>query len=131
MIAQHGGKRDDAAVPIGLRTIAQPWMRWFLSYDPRPALEKVLCPVLALGGSKDVQVPASRNLADIRAALHDNPDVTTIEIPGLNHLLQTAPTGNVSEYSAIEETVSPIALKTVGDWIVDQTKRARGRPKLG
>ncbi len=131
MIAQHGGKRDDAPVPIGLRTIAQPWMRWFLSYDPRPALEKVRCPILALGGSKDVQVPASRNLADIKAALQDNPDATTIEIPGLNHLLQTAPTGNVSEYAAIEETVSPIALKTVGDWIVDQTKRARGRPKLG
>ncbi|RMB25777.1 hypothetical protein C8J47_3729 [Sphingomonas sp. PP-F2F-G114-C0414] len=142
-IAQHGGKRDgerggrrdDAAapapVPIGLRTIAQPWMRWFLSYDPRPALEEVRCPVLALGGSKDVQVSASRNLADIKAALHDNPDATTIEVPGLNHLLQTAPTGNVSEYATIEETVSPIALKTVGDWIVDRTKRARGRPKLG
>jgi len=146
-IAQHGGKHNGehsgerggrgndtaapAPVPIGLRTIARPWMRWFLAYDPRPALEKVRCPVLALAGSKDVQVPASRNLADIKAALHDNPDATTIEIPGLNHLLQTAPTGDVSEYAAIEETVSPIALKTVGDWIVDRTKRARGRPKLG
>jgi pimeloyl-ACP methyl ester carboxylesterase len=112
-----------APMPDGLDAMTSPWVRWFLRYDPRPTLAKVRCPVLAIGGSKDLQVPASENLAGIKAALAGNPDVTVTELPHLNHLMQTATTGQVSEYVKIEETVSPAALKTVGDWILSRTKR--------
>jgi uncharacterized protein len=115
--------KADAPMPQGLHVIASPWIRWFVRYDPRPTLAKVRCPVLAIGGSKDLQVPAAENLAGIKKALAGNPDVTIIELPNLNHLLQTSATGQVSEYATIEETTSPVALKTVGDWLVSHTNR--------
>jgi len=55
-----------------------------------------------------------------RAALANSPDVTTIELPGLNHLFQTAKTGAVGEYADIQETVAPTTLATMSDWL---TKR--------
>lgn len=115
--------RPSGSVPAQIKVVASPWMRWFVRYDPRPVLAKVECPVLAVGGSKDLQVAPDSNLAGIKLALHANPDVTIVKLPGLNHLLQTADTGQVGEYSRIEETIAPTALRTVGDWIVDQTRR--------
>ena len=40
------------------------------------------------------------------------------ELPGLNHLFQTAPTGSPNEYASIEETMSPVALDTIARWIL-------------
>jgi hypothetical protein len=45
------------------------------------------------------------------------------ELPGLNHLFQTAKTGNIDEYAKIEETMSPLALETMAKWIEGQTKQ--------
>ena len=126
-IAKEQGKPSEPAPP-SLRVIASPWVRWFIRYDPRPALMKVRCPVLAVGGSRDLQVPADDNLAGIKSALSANPDATVIELPGLNHLLQTALTGQVSEYARIDETVAPVALRTVGDWIMLHTRKNSGFP---
>lgn len=112
------GAPADTPAPAAIKTLALPWMRWFLAYDPRPTLARVRCPVLAVDGSKDLQVPAAENLAGIKAALTADRDVTVVELPGLNHLLQTADTGAPAEYATIPETVSPVALKRVGDWIV-------------
>jgi hypothetical protein len=71
-----------------------------------------------------MQVDARENLSAIEKALHDgsNRDVTVKELPGLNHLLQTATTGAPIEYSTIEETMSPTAMKTVSDWILARVK---------
>ena len=98
--------------------VTAPWMFAFLRYDPVPTLRQVKVPVLAIDGSLDLQVPPKEDLAAIAAALAGNPDVTTTELPGLNHLMQTATTGAPSEYGAIEETVAPLALKTITDWVV-------------
>ncbi len=115
--------RPSGSVPAQIKVVASPWMRWFVRYDPRPVLAKVKCPVLAVGGAKDLQVAPDSNLAGIKLALNANLDVTIVKLPGLNHLLQTADTGQVGEYSRIEETIAPSALRTVGDWIVNQTRR--------
>ncbi|MFN8668145.1 MAG: alpha/beta fold hydrolase [Gemmatimonadaceae bacterium] len=96
------------------------WMRYFLAYDPAPALARLRVPVLAIGGSLDVQVPAAENLAAIRAALRRNPDATVRELPGLNHFFQTATTGAVGEYEGIAETFAPAAMALVGEWIVQR-----------
>jgi fermentation-respiration switch protein FrsA (DUF1100 family) len=79
----------------------------------------VKCPVLAINGEKDLQVSAKDNLPAIRAALEagGNHSVKTVELPGLNHLFQTCQTGSPTEYSKIEETFNPAALKLVSDWI--------------
>jgi pimeloyl-ACP methyl ester carboxylesterase len=104
--------------------LASPWFHFFLTYDPAPTLKQVHCPVLALDGSLDLQVPPSENLAAIGAALKAGgaADVTTTELPGLNHLFQTAKTGSPSEYGRIEETLAPVLLTTVGDWIAAREK---------
>ena len=102
------------------KKIESPWFRFFLSFDPRPTLEKVHCPVLALNGEKDLQVPPKEDLAEIAKALKKggNTQVTTRELPGLNHLFQTCKTGSVSEYGQIEETIAPAALSAIGDWVI-------------
>lgn len=100
-----------------------PWMRFFLAYDPRPVLTRVDVPVLALCGELDVQVDGEQNLPSISAALAEggNSDVTTILLPGLNHLFQRANTGLPNEYAEIEETISPQVLEVIRDWIVLQS----------
>jgi pimeloyl-ACP methyl ester carboxylesterase len=109
-------------VPGTIQQLTSPWFRYFLSYDPAPTLARARCPVLALDGSKDVQVPPAENLALIRKALEsgDNKHVTTEELPGLNHLFQHATTGAPNEYAKIEETISPEVLTKVSTWILAQ-----------
>ncbi|HVW98474.1 MAG TPA: alpha/beta fold hydrolase [Mucilaginibacter sp.] len=101
-----------------------PWMRYFITYDPKPDLRKVKCPVLAINGEKDTQVNATENLSLIKAVLtkSGNKNVEVKPLPGLNHLMQTAKTGDVSEYKEIEETMSPAAMKIIADWIKIHTK---------
>ena len=100
-----------------VRQVSGPWYQYFLRYDPRPNWSRMQAPLLALNGSLDLQVPAEANLAAIRAATANNPDVTIVELPGLNHLFQHATTGSVGEYSDIEETFAPEALELVSGWI--------------
>lgn len=97
-----------------------PWMRYFLRYDPAPTLARVSVPVLALGGSLDRQVVSAENLPAIRNALVANPDVTVVELPGLNHMFQTARAGTMSEYREIPETFAPAAMQLVTRWINDR-----------
>ena len=103
------------------------WFRFFFSYDPAPALRKLRCPVLALIGSKDLQVPPDQNLPALRAALAGDPRAEVREMPGLNHLFQTADTGSVGEYMRLEETIAPAALQTMSDWILKQAAEASDR----
>jgi len=91
---------------------------YMLNARPADALAKIKVPVLAIGGSKDLQVDAKTNLAAIRTALAGDADVTVKELPGLNHLFQTADTGLVIEYGQIEETIAPVALAMIVDWTV-------------
>ena len=106
-----------------LKRVLSPWFRFFLTYDPKPTLSRVKCPVLAINGQLDLQVPPQENLDAIARALTagGNNNFTTKELPNLNHLLQTARTGAPTEYSRIEETISPTALKLIADWILKQT----------
>ena len=107
-----------------LQSLLSPWLKFFLTYDPKPTLSKVRCPVLAINGEKDLQVPPKENLSAIEEAFKagGNQNYTIKELPGLNHLFQTSQTGVPSEYAKIEETISSVALKIVGDWILEQTK---------
>jgi pimeloyl-ACP methyl ester carboxylesterase len=100
------------------------WFRSFVAYDPRPTLQKVRCPVLALNGEKDLQVAPKENLSEIESALRagGNRHVKTMAFPGLNHLFQPCTTGSPSEYARIETTIAPEVLKAIGDWIDERTK---------
>ena len=108
-----------------IRQVLSPWFRFFLTYDPAPALRKVRCPVLALDGEKDLQVPPKENLSAIAEALKagGNDRFETVEMPELNHLFQPAETGAISEYAKIEVTIAPEALDRITRWILAQTGR--------
>jgi len=101
-----------------------PWIRFFVAYDPEKDLRKVKCPVLAVIGEKDTQVNAAENLEATKRILTaaGNKNVEVKALPGLNHLLQTADTGQADEYENIQETISPMALKIISDWIKLHTK---------
>jgi pimeloyl-ACP methyl ester carboxylesterase len=96
-----------------------PWHRRFLALDPRLYLKRVTCPVLALGGEKDLQVLAAENLREIQLALTKTAASHTVvrQLPGLNHQFQSARTGKASEYLLIEETVAPSVLSLMSSWI--------------
>ena len=116
------GQVPDAQIGLQISEITSPWFRYFLTYDPATALRKVTCPVLALDGSLDKQVLPSQNLPAIRKALEEagNKHFEIDELPGLNHLFQTAKTGSPLEYAEIEETMSPVALEKIATWIAKQ-----------
>jgi fermentation-respiration switch protein FrsA (DUF1100 family) len=120
------GDLDTLAVRTA-RQLDTPWMRFFLDYDPRPTLTKVRCPVLAIIGGKDFQVPPKENLAALAAAFRNggHRDATVKEMPGLNHMFQTATTGALLEYSTIEETIAPAALEEITGWILARTTAKR------
>jgi fermentation-respiration switch protein FrsA (DUF1100 family) len=77
----------------------------------------VRTPVLVVNGGRDVQVPATPNEPALRVALAGNARSEIAFFPELNHLMQTARTGHVDEYGAIEETMAPVALQKIGEWI--------------
>jgi hypothetical protein len=120
---------SDATLNAAINTMVSPWYRWFLRYDPLPALRATRVPVLALNGALDLQVPADENLAGIEQTLRaaGNRDVTVEKLPGLNHLFQTARTGAPSEYGEIEETMSPAVLQRVSGWILERFGTGAGR----
>lgn len=118
---QDDGMKQTLAA--GIATLKTPWFRYFLTFEPGTVLERVKCPVLALNGEKDVQVDPKLNLPAIRAALEKggNSHFEIVELPSLNHLFQTCTTGGVSEYHLIEETMSPLALSKMTEWIQQVT----------
>jgi uncharacterized protein len=127
--AVMAGKVPEAMMGMQIKMVSSPWFRDFVLYDPRPTLSKVTCPLLDINGEKDLQVPPGQNLPAIRKALAagGNKNFEVDELPGLNHLFQTAKTGGIGEYGEIEETMSPVALEKVASWIL----KVAGAPTEG
>ncbi len=97
--------------------LSAPWFRYFVKFVPSVYLKQVKVPVLALNGTKDLQVTAPENLEGIRKALPGHPKTEIHAMEGLNHLFQSAKTGGVQEYAEIEETISPLVLEKIVTWI--------------
>lgn len=100
------------------KVIQTPYMRHFLGLDIRSRLNRITCPVLALNGTKDIQVEPESNLGAIRSALSDRPNSTIQTVEGVNHLFQHCNTGSASEYKEIEETFAPEVLDMIVSWIL-------------
>ena len=99
-----------------------PWYQYFVEYDPAADIAATRCPVLALNGSLDSQVLPQSNLTAIRQHYTLHSKLSTKEYPGLNHLFQHAQTGATTEYSTIEETISPEVLHDIVDWLQNLDK---------
>jgi hypothetical protein len=107
-----------------VKQVLNPWWRYALSLDNKSVLMKVKCPLLAIYGGLDQQVNPGRNIAVVESAIKEGGKnrIEVVELPGLNHLFQTAKTGSEYEYIRIEETISPRALEVINDWILKQTR---------
>lgn len=95
-------------------TNRSPYFCKMLQLDVREDMENIKCPVLAINGDLDTQVDASKNLSAIRERV---PHAQIHEMPGLNHLLQHAATGDITEYVEIRETISVDVLKLIADFV--------------
>jgi pimeloyl-ACP methyl ester carboxylesterase len=114
-LVKEGQKIDESAIS----QMTNPWLVYFLKFNPEKYLSKVKIPVLAINGSLDFQVPAKANLAAIRNSLTiaKNKNFETYEFEDMNHLFQECKTGALSEYGQIEQTISPKVLDKMSNWI--------------
>ncbi len=112
------GMSKEHYIKMQIEQFKKPWFRYFLNYDPANALKKIKCPLLALNGEKDVQV-APENLLIIENFVRQNGnnDVTIKEFFNMNHLFQICKTGAMEEYATIEQTISPLVLNKISNWI--------------
>ena len=106
---------------VAIQQLQTPYMKYFLAMDVRPLLDRISCPVLALNGSKDMQVEPESNLEALRTGLSAGATARIECVEGLNHLFQHCTTGAATEYKEIEETFAPEVLESIIRWIQDQT----------
>jgi hypothetical protein len=102
-----------------ISSINTKWMRFFMKHDPCDNWSKVSCPVLALNGTKDLQVNKELNFKAIRNCLikAENMEFTLTALANQNHLFQESETGRISEYADIEQTISPKTLSLISSWL--------------
>lgn len=93
------------------------WVSYFMDYDPTDNITNTKCPVLALNGSKDCQVPADMNIPVLRRLLAKNKKAVVKEYEGLNHMFQQCTTGRPDEYYTLEETMSEEVLSDIVTWL--------------
>ena len=107
-----------------IETRTTPWIRYFYNYNPANEIGKLSIPVLSLNGTNDTQVSAEINQKGIKDALikGKNKDYKILQLEGLNHFFQESNTGKMDEYSAIEQTFSPLALKEISNWIIQHIR---------
>jgi len=98
--------------------LSDPWFRHFLQTDPSIPLSAVRSPVLALNGTKDLQVRADKNLEAIKLHTRNSGKaVRTISLEGLNHLFQEAITGLPEEYASLSADFNMQVLETIAGWL--------------
>ena len=114
MLMQMTGGQEEA-----VNQLLDTWMYYFLRYDPTEDIASVKAPILALNGTKDMQVIHSQNIEAIEAAAAKggNTCVETVVFEGLNHLFQHCTTGLPTEYGKIEETIAPEVLEKMIEFI--------------
>jgi pimeloyl-ACP methyl ester carboxylesterase len=97
-----------------------PWFKSLLAYDPARIMPKVKRPLLIIQGDLDTQVTKDQadTLADLARARKKVPPPQVVHLPGVNHLLVPATTGEVSEYASLpDKTISPKVASAIMDWI--------------
>ena len=123
--AEKEAQIADIPKKIDAMMAADPWMNFFLTYDPAAMMRKVKTPVLILTGSNDQQaVPAQVALQEAAFKSGGNRDVTAKVIPGLNHLLVDDSDGFPGNYAKLPPPIMVRAdvLKMVTDWLSKRLK---------
>lgn len=113
----------ERALEPSIEAVTSPGFRYLQNYDPATHLGRIKAPVLILAGERDLQVSPAKNLEAIAGAIRlgGNESVQTMLFPDLNHLFQTSKTGGIREYGLISETIAPVVLTKISDWIISDT----------
>jgi len=116
-------------VPDQMRRAADtPWFQSLLSFDPAKVMKDVEQPLLIVQGELDTQVPPHHadKLVALAEARKKNPGVQLMKVPGINHLLVPAKTGEVSEYGSLRDAeVAPSVPVGIGAWLAKTLGAAR------
>ena len=114
------GQGIDGLPPQIQKQADTPWFRSLLAFDPAQVMPRVSQPLLIIQGDLDVQVPPHHadKLGDLARARKKNPGAEVLHIPGINHLLIPATTGEVQEYQTLKDrTVSGQVPVAIADWL--------------
>jgi fermentation-respiration switch protein FrsA (DUF1100 family) len=107
-------------LPPNLRKAADtPWFRSLLAFDPAKVMPRIDQPVLIVQGDLDTQVPPhhAEKLAELARARKNRVE-EVVHLPGVNHLLVPATTGEVQEYPRLKDrTISEKASAVIADWL--------------
>ncbi len=106
-------------VGLQIASLKSPWFREFIMVNPADALGKVSCPVFALFGEVDQQVPPSLNRAAMERAFvrGGNRDVEVRTVPKANHLFLTSETGDPAEYGSMKKEFVEGFLGSFSTWL--------------
>ena len=117
--AKSRGMTAEKYINIVSTSYSSPWLYNFLTYSPAEALKNTMCPIFALNGENDTQVPYKENLEALKQLKIAYPEknITTKSYPKLNHLFQESVTGSVFEYGKIEQTIAPYVMVEISEWI--------------
>ena len=101
-----------------------PWLRFFLDYDPLTTAARVRIPVLILQGETDRQVTADQ--APVLAAAFRNArnqNVAIHVLPQVNHLFLEDPSGSPGGYAGLPSKRIPDSiLSLLTDWVVQRVR---------
>ncbi len=114
------GQLPNMSVKKYRETVAEmnnPWINWFIDYDPSDDIRQTRCPVFALNGDRDCQVISTLCLPAFQRLLPTSKKNRIKQYPGLNHLFQHSATGVPTEYGEIEETIAREVLSDIAEWI--------------
>jgi pimeloyl-ACP methyl ester carboxylesterase len=108
-------------IPEAIRRQADtPYFQSFLTLDPAKLMQDVRQPVLIVQGERDTQVPPANadRLETLAKGRKKAAPVEVVKVPGINHLLVPATTGEVDEYGRLSDRkVSPVVTTALVDWL--------------
>ena len=123
-LKKRSKKEQEEWINQNLEAFVNPWMIYFLNYNPMSDLKQLDCHYLALNGTTDLQVPSKMNLEAI--ATYCNPSAGKIKeikaLDGLNHMFQPSATGSPNEYGSNEITFANTAIQEILNFLDRITK---------
>jgi pimeloyl-ACP methyl ester carboxylesterase len=122
------GKGLELLPPNVRRSVDSPEFLGILTSDPSKLVPPVKQPLLIIQGALDAQVePQNADLLEALARKRKNaPPVEVVKVPGINHLLVPAVTGEVSEYADLKDkNVSKAVTGAIVAWLNKTLSAAR------
>src|SRR5205823_2626568 len=99
-------------------------------FDPAKVMNDIDQPILIVQGGLDTQVPPSNadRLEELARARKKGRAVDVVRVPGINHLLVPATTGEADEYAGLKDKkVSPEVPQAIATWLQKTLPAASSR----